>query len=277
MNLSKCYCLAFSVILFSCSKDDITEEIVSQEKPMVEMPIIDEPVIGNPIVGEAGVVLTFDDDYVEDWKLADDVLKEYDWKATFCVCRISQMKPGNVKILQDFQSYGHEIAGHGANHVNTLDYIAANGFDKFYSDEIDPMMRKMNENGLNISSFAYPYGARNTTTDENLFRSFKVLRGTTYGALNPEDQLCYFENSKKVVYGLGIDSSYPHFSLPYVFRLLDYAQSNGKILVLYAHKPVLAVDNNYQTKMENLISICKYVQKKNMKFYKLSDLPKIKP
>ncbi|WP_418262061.1 polysaccharide deacetylase family protein [Flavobacterium faecale] len=271
MKLLKCCSLVFLVVLFSCSKDDTIEEVVDQEKVVVDGTKIDEAKFG-----DSGVVLTFDDDYVENWKMADTILKEFHWKATFCVCKISQMNPENVKTLQWFQKCGHEIAGHGANHVNTLDYIAANGFEKFYEDEIVSMMDKMKENGLNVSSFAYPYGARNPLVDQKLFNTFKVLRGTTYGALNPVNQACYFENSKKVVFGLGIDSHYPHFSLPYIINLIDYAEKNHKILILYSHRTVDVVTDNYQTKMENLVSICKYVQKKHMKFYTLSDLSKIK-
>lgn len=259
MKNSKFACFLIFVMLLSCNKEDVVENSTIEDNTT-----------------PPGVLLTFDDDYVEDWKKADDQLKDFDWKATFCVCRMSQMNPKDVKILQDFQKYGHEIAGHGANHVNTLDYIALNGFQKFYDDEITPMMYLMNKNGLNISSFAYPYGVRNKEVDDKLFNTFQILRGTTYGSSNPANQSCYFENSKKLVFGLGIDSHYSHFSMPYVYELLDYANSHHKILILYSHKPVEDVTENYQTKMENLVSICKYVKLKRMKFYTLSDLPKIK-
>ncbi|TDD95596.1 polysaccharide deacetylase [Flavobacterium cellulosilyticum] len=222
-----------------------------------------------------GVVLTFDDDYVEDWKKADTKLRDYSWKATFCICRIGIMNRDRMHTLQDFQNYGHEIAGHGANHVNTLDYIATNGFQKFYEDEITPMMAKMNANGLNVTSFAYPYGVRSNLTDEQLFKTFSVLRATTYGAYIPENQSCYYSRSK-VVFGLGIDDNYAHFSMPYILDLLAYANSQHKILILYSHKPVEVVTENYQTKMENLVSICNYVKQNHMRFYTLSDLSKIK-
>lgn len=254
MKFLKCVCIGFLIFLFSCSKE---EDAVSNENE----------------INNSGVVLTFDDDYVEDWKRADDKLKEYSWKATFCVCRIGLMNQDRIQTLQEFQKYGHEIAGHGANHVNSLQYIAANGFDKFCEDEINPMMDKMNENGLKVTSFAYPYGVRNSATDEKLFNLFKVLRGTTYDDSIPEKQNCYY-NDSNLVFGLGIDNNYAHFSMPYIFQLLDYANSHHKILILYSHKPVEAVTDNYQTQMENLISICKYVKQKHMRFYTLSDLAK---
>jgi peptidoglycan-N-acetylglucosamine deacetylase len=56
------------LILFSCEK----------EKP--------KPVIKSII---AGVVLSFDDAYVGEWYDTDQKLKQYSWKAAFCVCKIN--------------------------------------------------------------------------------------------------------------------------------------------------------------------------------------------
>lgn len=256
MKFLKFSSILFCILFFSCSKED---DVVLDDTNSLK----------------SGVVLTFDDDYVEDWKIADTKLKEYSWKATFCVCRIGLMNQDRIQTLQQFQNYGHEIAGHGANHVNSLDYIRDNGFEKFCEDEINPMMLKMNENGLNVTSFAYPFGVRNTETDEKLFKLFKVLRGTTYDTSIPQKQNCYFNNSN-LVFGLGIDNHYSHFSMSYIFQLLDYANSHHKILILYSHKPVDVVTSSYQTEIKNLISICKYVQQNNMRFYTLSELEKLK-
>lgn len=262
LKYSKYIAIVILVLLFSCSKDEVA--------------VVEETKSSTAVSAQTGgVVLTFDDDYVEDWKMADTKLRDYAWKATFCVCRIGIMNRDRIQILQDFQNYGHEIAGHGANHVNTLSYIAANGFQKFYENEITPMMDKMKDNGLNVTSFAYPYGIRDKYTDDLLFKTFNVLRGTTYGAWSPESQLCYYDHSKMVL-GLGIDNSYDHFSMSYILDLLAYAKNKHKILILYSHKPVETVTADYQTKMENLVSICKYVKNNHMQFYTLSDLSKLK-
>ena len=147
MKSTKYIALVFLVLFFSCNKEDVVEDTISGSKIAAET---------------GGVVLTFDDDYVEDWKIADTKLRDYSWKATFCICRIGIMNRDRIQTLQDFQNYGHEIAGHGANHVNTLDYIAANGFQKFYDDEVTPMMDKMKDNGLNVTSFCFAiYDLRN--------------------------------------------------------------------------------------------------------------------
>lgn len=257
MKNSKYITIAFLFLLFSCTD----EEVVKNEKK-------------EKLSIQSGVVLTFDDDYIENWKMAASQLKIYSWRATFCVCRIGLMNQDRIHTLQEFQKYGHEIAGHGVNHINTLQYVSINGVQKFYDDEISPMMVKMNENGLHVTSFAYPYGLRDDITDDKLFSTFKVLRGTTYNDCIPQSQDCYYDHSR-LVFGLGIDTNYAHFNMPYIFSLLDYANTHHKILVLYAHKPVEVVSEKYQTKMEDLIAICKYINDKHMKFYTLSDLATI--
>ena len=216
---------------------------------------------------QAGVVLTLDDNYINEWKMAHNILKNYSWKATFCVCKINQMSPEEINKLIELQNYGHEIAGHGLNHLSATSF----GIEDYFNTEITPMMTFMNNYALSVESFAYPYGARNTAADSKLFTAFKVLRGTTYGSSTPSQQNCYYKNSN-LVYGLGIDNSYAHFSVSYFIQLLEYAKANNKILILYAHKPVTTSTADYQTEMNTLIQICDYVQHNNMKFYTLSQL-----
>lgn len=129
----------------------------------------------------------------------------------------------------------------------------------------------MDNNSLPTTSFAYPNGARNTSIDNILFNDFEILRGTTYGNSNPPTQNCYY-NGNRIVFGLGIDNSYPHFSISYFLSLLQYAKNNNKIVIFYAHKPVEKAQANYETEFETLIQICQFVKANNMKFYKISEL-----
>jgi hypothetical protein len=58
MKFLKFSSILFCVLFFSCNKED---DIVLEDTNSLQ----------------SGVVLTFDDDYVEDWKIADTKLKEY--------------------------------------------------------------------------------------------------------------------------------------------------------------------------------------------------------
>ena len=254
MKLFKYFLVPAFFILFSCTGDDA-------EKPL--------PVSAGY---SPGVVITLDDDYIDNWADADDILKVYNWKATFFVTKCSQLDDEKMTKLKDFKQYGHEIGGHGLNHLNASQYIAANGNSAYLHNEITPMMDIMDGAGLHATSFAYPFGARNKGTDDLLLNHFSILRGTTYGRLPPDKHNCYYTGSA-VVFGLGIDNSYSHFSLPYFLSLLEYAKKNNKVVIFYAHRPVQTSHNDYETEYNTLVEICKYVEANNMKFYTMSQLP----
>ncbi len=251
LRMKKTLVLILTIMLFSCSEN---EEIINQQSNL-----------------EAGVVITFDDDFVNEWFEVNNILQPYDWKATFFVTRFSQLTSANIQKLKDLKNYGHEIAAHGLNHINATTFISANGTSEYLNQEIFPMLNLMNDNDLSPTSFAYPYGSRNATTDNILLNEFQIIRGTTYGNSNPASQNCYYNNNRLVL-GLGIDKNYSHFSIPYFLSLLEYAKNNNKIVIFYAHKPVPSFQNNYETEYQTLTEICNYVKNANMKFYKMSEL-----
>ena len=220
---------------------------------------------------KSGVVISFDDAYVDEWYNADKALQKYDWKATFCVCRIDSIGKPQIEKLLELQKEGHEIAGHGYHHYNAVKFVAQNGIDRYIKQEIDPMMVSMKQKGFNVSSFAYHYGERSDQLDKALSPKFKVIRGRDFCAVAPEKEGSYFRDSK-FMYAFDIDNNHIHFSIPYVLELLDYANKNNKILILCSHKPVKNLTANYQTKIETLEFICKYMKLNDMAFYRLSDL-----
>ncbi|MDI1304399.1 MAG: polysaccharide deacetylase family protein [bacterium] len=222
-----------------------------------------------------GVIISFDDTSVNEWYQADKILRQYSWKATFCVSKINTLRHSEIKELLELQKEGHEIAGHGFHHFDAPKFVAKNGIEAYINQEINPMLALMHFYSIKVTSFAYPFGFRNATIDAALLKKFKIIRGTTYGAEDPFFQKCYFNNSK-LVFGIGIDTDHPNFSIPYLIKLLDYAKRKHKILILFGHIPVMNVTANYQTKMETLQLICNYVKQHNMTFYTLSELNDLK-
>ncbi|WP_264206024.1 polysaccharide deacetylase family protein [Flavobacterium shii] len=225
---------------------------------------------------KAGVILSFDDAYVDEWFDADKDLKKYSWKATFCVCRIDSIGAPQIDKLLQLQKEGHEIAGHGYHHYNAVKFVKKYGIDEYMKQEIDPMIASMKKLPFKVTSFAYPYGERSDELDKALSSKYKIIRGRAFGGQLPKKQNCYFNNSK-IVFAFDIDNSHIHFSIPYLLELLDYAKKNNKILILCGHRPVKDVTANYQTKIETLEFICRYMKLNDMKFYTLSDLDNLLP
>jgi len=221
---------------------------------------------------QAGVAITFDDNYIDQWYAVDQILKPYNWKATFFVSQFNSLSYEELNKLKLLKKQGNEIGGHGWIHLKAAPFEKKNGEINYLDDEIFPMLKSMREKSLAVHSFAYPYGSRDAITDTILLHEFNIIRGTTYGSEPPEEQKCYFDNSSRVLFGLGIDNSYAQYSIPYFLSLLDYAKKNNKIVIFYAHKPVVKANGKYETEYKTLIEICRYIKENNMKFYTVSEL-----
>jgi len=239
-------------ILFSCEKE------IQKTIP-----------ITNPLI--AGVVLSFDDDYVNDWFLTNQKLKKYNWKASFCVSKINTLNVFEIHKLRELQNEGNEISGHSFHHYDAADFICDRTIQDYFNQEINPMMDLMNFYGFKVTSFVYPFGSRNKKLDVALLQQFKIIRGRAFCETNPTKQGCYYDN-KRIIYSFSIDDTHNHFNIPYLIKLLDFAKKNNKILILNSHKTVERVTGDYQTKVATLKIICEYINSNNMKFYTLSDL-----
>lgn len=218
-----------------------------------------------------GILLSFDDNYVEDWYNAEKRLHHLGWKATFFVCKYDSLTAIQKKKLHYLQDVGHDIAAHGYNHENALKYSAAHGLTAYIDNDIIPLKKIMDKDGFNIRSFAYPDGARDAALDKELLKYFDIIRGTTYGMLAPESQYCYYEGNR-VIYGLGIDDDYKQFNVDYYKRLMDYAKKKNKIVIFYGHKTVDIADEKNETPLAALEELCKYAVDNNLKFYTIDDL-----
>lgn len=222
-------------------------------------------------VPNGGVAITFDDLHFTEWCAVDTMLDKYHWKATFCISLIGSRSDLDIQRMHKLHEIGHEISGHGYMHVHSVLYVATHGIEKYIEDEIIPMMDYFEAESLNVRSFSYPYGSRNNFTDNELLDYFDILRATSNGVRTVEKSKCYFDGSP-IVYSLGLDDHFGHYSEEYFIDLLTYAHEEGKIIIFHGHKPVETVTGKYQVSFHTLDMICKYAYDNNMNFYTLSDL-----
>jgi peptidoglycan/xylan/chitin deacetylase (PgdA/CDA1 family) len=222
-------------------------------------------------IENGGVVLTFDDNFIDEWYYADSLLRKYNWKATFFVSFIKSLSYQQFDKLINLQNRGHEIGGHGFNHFNQCDFVSSCGIKEYINDEIIPLIESMRQRSIKIDSFAYPFGSRDERLDYFLLDYFKILRATSYDKVEPNEHNCYFKK-RRLIFGLGIDNNYEHFSEDYIVKLLSYAKKTKQILILYGHKPVDNPFSKYETKIATLENICDFINKNDMKFYTASEL-----
>lgn len=224
--------------------------------------------------GPGAVVLTFDDEYINDWYIADSIFSKYEWKVTFCVSAYGTLSEEEKIRIKALQEKGHEIASHSTHHYNASEYLSNHSIEEYLINEIFPSLNEMSDDGLNITSFVYPGGVRSVELDLTLFNYFSVLRGTTYNKLSTKSgsQFLTRGSDELLVYGLGIDNHYEHFSEKYIMELIEYADDENIALILYGHD---IADNNtkeYVTSYDIIEKICKYVINNDMQLLTLGEL-----
>lgn len=130
-------------------------------------PIFDS--IENPApetLGTPHIAFTFDDGTIDHYDVANK-LEQYDMRGTFFINSGHIGTPGfmNPLELQELQSRGHEIGGHSVNQVEHLVGLSYETQQLRIQTDYDTLTGL----GLNITSFAWPYGE----TSENLTQIVK--------------------------------------------------------------------------------------------------------
>ena len=220
---------------------------------------------------QPGVAITFDDRYIGEWLEASEALAGFGFKATFFVSSFHLLSKEEIEKVKRLRELGHEIGGHGHEHLDSKDFCEKNGIGEYLIKEISPMTNAMAAEGIYPTSFAYPFGSRSAETDEAMLRNFQIVRGTVYGEHDPARHRCYFDGSRLAM-ALGIDRSYSHSSMEYLISILEHAKQSGKIAIFYSHRPTADAGAEYETDLATLAGICDYVKSNGMKFYKMSEL-----
>lgn len=224
-----------------------------------------------------GVVLTFDDYYISNWLEVDSVFQYSDWKATFCITKYHTLSEEDKNGIKYLQNEGHEIAFHGTNHINVKTYLNTHSIQEYLEYEIIPDLIMMKTDGLDVKTFAYPYGARNEKSDSALAQYFEIIRGTAYNTFAEMKQKRQFLDKSVenyMVFGEGIDKNYQHFSEELVDSILAYIRDNNKIVIFYSHKVKESPTENYVTDYQTLKKIIDFVNNNNLKFYTLNEINK---
>lgn len=122
------------------------------------------------------LALSFDDDSVDDWTMMRPLLDQYHARVTFFVTHYLDMTDAEHQQLKDLEADGHDIEFHTVAHLNAPQYVAMYGIQRYLDDEITPALEAMKNDGYDITSFAYPYGARTPELDAALTPLFEHIR-----------------------------------------------------------------------------------------------------
>jgi hypothetical protein len=215
---------------------------------------------------DGGVVLTFDDNYIDDWYRFLPILDSFGAKATFYVSHYTMLTPLQKQKLKEIQQHGHEIGFHTTHHANLVNMLKNKTLQQVMQVEVRQALDSMRKDGIYPKNFAYPFGQHNEVLDAamlSIFRSIRLLNGTQ----DYSKSVCTTKH-KTCLRSLNIDES--GISSDVISRMLESAKEHSNAVVFLAHKintpPQLYISKN------RLIYVLTRAKQLGLKFYKVEDL-----
>jgi hypothetical protein len=128
--------------------------------------LLKDTLVWNPLASDAGLLLSFDDDYTDSWERYFDFFDKYKARVTFFV----QGKPNS--FCARAIGRGHDVGYHSLNHLDLRKMSR-----KEFNLETIESVKSFRDAGIPLSSFAYPFGFYEPWMHDALLRSFGTLRG----------------------------------------------------------------------------------------------------
>jgi len=221
---------------------------------------------------QGAVIFSFDDQYVNEWFAYKNLFSTYAINATFFIANPYLLDSECVRKLKILESEGHEIACHGYNHLNSLDYT--DSMDIYVEKEIKPAINQLKQQGFNVVSFAYPFGKSSPTIDSVMLTYFSYIRKATYNindtTIDTYNDIYISSPSTRVTNAMGIDYNYA-ISLENIEKAIQRAVQNNEILVLYAHS-INSSKNDYTIPPDYLEKIFELCNKYHIKSLRMNDI-----
>ncbi len=137
-----------------------------------------------------GVTLSFDDAYVDHWLTGADLYARYGARLTFFVAYFAKLRPEQVASLHELANLGHAIEAHGVAHLRAPAYVEAHGLAAYLADEVVPSIDRLRDEGFEVTTFAYPFGARTDEIDAALLRHVSLVRSVSFTWTSPATDPC---------------------------------------------------------------------------------------
>jgi peptidoglycan/xylan/chitin deacetylase (PgdA/CDA1 family) len=239
--------------------------------------------------GQGGLAISFDDHFIDEWYALRPLFQKYNAKVTFFVVCGDTLTQDEVSKLKQLQDDGHEIGFHGTVHGRSTNIIAAHGPEKYAQEELVPGIAYMKAAGFNTTSYAHPGGNHNDQVDSVLFaHGFIILRdvaianrvykGIPLYSIAPRvmNSIYYKFDKEQKVDALLIDND-SGLDEDDLKEAVQRAKDTDTALMLFGHKPLTGAQKpgDYGFDVAFLEQILKAAQASQMKYYTMSELPKL--
>lgn len=134
---------------------------------------------------QAGIALSFDDAAIDTWYEARTLFQRYGARATFFVTRYAEWSDRERGLLRELANEGHGVEPHGRFHLNSPQYVEERGLRAYMRDEVMPSIDALLGDGYQPTTYAYPFGARTSETDEAILDVLPKVRSVTFSFDGP--------------------------------------------------------------------------------------------
>lgn len=207
---------------------------------------------------QCGILLAFDDYNADNWSSYFDLFDEYDVKVTFFV---SCTEP--TDFCYEAVKRGHEIGFHTTSHFSVADASS----EEIQAGVIDPI-KIFHDKGIELTTFAYPYGKYTSETNELLLQHYNILRGAYYYELHSKADLRH-----GFVESYSIDnvnhSSNEEYEAAITEILTQLSNNVGAVASVYSH----AIEaGDWCVTEERLVFLFEKAKELGLKFYTFQEL-----
>jgi peptidoglycan/xylan/chitin deacetylase (PgdA/CDA1 family) len=212
------------------------------------------------------IMLSFDDQYIDNWFQQSSLFNKYNAKICFYVTRPNELTENDFNKLILLQNDGHMIGSHGMHHLAPNDSISAK---EYYEKEILPTLEIFSQHNLKINSFAYPFGKGRKDIDNLIISNGLSIRYSDWNwehkPLNKLDRFFYNTNNSTSTYrAIGIDRNYK-INRVELFFALKKAKDKNLTLCVHAHD-INSKSGKYRLNPSKLEFILKQCDKMNISY-----------
>jgi hypothetical protein len=125
----------------------------------------------------AGIALAFDDNAVEEWLGARDLLDAHHARVTFFITRYAELSDAEHEGIAELAAEGHDIQPHTVHHLHARTYEKEHGVDGYLQDEVLPSIDVLEAAGFpRGTTFAYPFGEHTRELDAAILQHIDKIR-----------------------------------------------------------------------------------------------------
>jgi peptidoglycan/xylan/chitin deacetylase (PgdA/CDA1 family) len=130
--------------------------------------------------GGAGVALSFDDAYIDHWLNGADLYARYAARLTFFIAYYDELSIDQRASLHELALRGHAIEAHSVDHLRAPVYVERHGLAAYIDNEVKPSIEVLRAEGFDVTTFAYPYGARTGEIDRAVLAHVPLVRSVSF-------------------------------------------------------------------------------------------------